>query len=776
MLVAISYSCSNTSDSFVVKQTGELKEAKKFDIEAVELLDGPFKHATELNIKTLLETFEPDRLLARFRIEAGLEPKAEPYGGWEAETIAGHTLGHYLKACALMYKTTGDERFADIVRHIVDELAECQAQDPDGYIGAFANGKKIFTEQIAKGEIRSQGFDLNGIWAPYYTQHKVLSGLIAAYELVGYEKGIEVAEKFSDWVYTVVNDLSHEEIQDMLHCEYGGISESFVELYGITNNEKYLELSKTFYDNVILDSLANEVDVLPGKHANTQIPKLIASARRYEITGDDKDKKMAKFFWDRVVHHHSYVTGGHCNHEYFGEPDHLTNRLSNETTETCNVYNMLKLSRHLFQWKPDAEIADFYERALFNHILASQHPQTGKVIYNLSLEMGGYKEYQDPYWFTCCVASALETHSKYGRNIYYHSEDELYIAQFIASTLNWEENGFKVTQNTSYPEEQSTKLTINTEKPQELAIKIRYPYWAKDGVVLTVNGKEQEVSQDAQSFVTLKKEWQDGDVIEVKFPFSLRLETMPDDSDRVAVMYGPLVLAGDLGEVKDSSAYDPLYVPVIMSTDRDPANWLRPVEGEPNTFETVEVGTPRQFVLKPFNKTFDRRYSVYFDMFSQEKWQAYQAEYQAKLEAKKAMEAKTVDFFQMGEMQPERDHSFTGDKVHVVEMRHRKARQAERGGSFEFTMKVKGDTPMTLVAEYWGGYTGSKTFDILVDGEKIATENITDKKPGEFLYVEYEIPTELTSGKDKVKVSFKPHEGHRAGPVFNVRTMKRESI
>lgn len=768
LVLSISISCGMKS----YQKEEDAAPVVPFEITQVRLLDGPFKNATDLNQKMLLETFEPDRLLARFRIEAGLEPKAEPYEGWEAETIAGHSLGHYLRACALMYSTTGNEEYKDRVIHIVDELAECQEADPDGYIGAFANGKKIFTEEVAKGNIRSQGFDLNGIWAPFYTQHKILAGLLAANELCGYKKGISVAARFADWIETVVADLSDDQIQKMLHCEHGGINESFVELYALTGDKRYLELSNVFYHKAILDSMANGVDNLPGKHANTQIPKLIGLARRYEITGQEKDKEAAKFFWDRVVNHHSYVTGGHCNHEYFGRPDELNFRLSSNTTETCNVYNMLILSRHLFEWEPSVEVADFYERALFNHILASQHPETGKVIYNLSLEMGGFKAYQDPYWFTCCVGTGMETHAKYGANIYYHNDEELYVAQLIASQLTWKDRGLRLTQKTNFPEEQGTTLIMELEKPSRFALRLRYPYWAQKGMEVLVNDELIKINQQPGSFVTLDRKWENGDVIRMKLPFTLRLETMPDNEDRIALMHGPLVLAGDLGAEEDANATNPDYVPVIMTDNRDPNDWLKPVAGKYNVFQTIEVGTPRNFVLQPFYQTHDRRYSVYFDLFNEEKWLAYQAEYKARLEAKKQLELKTIDFFQMGEMQPERDHSFNGDSVYVSEMKGKKARVASRGGHFTFKMNVIPDQINTLVAEYWGGYTGSKTFDIQVEGETIATENISDKKPGDFIDVLYEIPENLTKGKKEVIVAFMPHVGHRAGPVFSVRTIK----
>ncbi len=737
------------------------------------MLDGRFKQGLELN-QAILLNYDPDRLLARFREQAGLEPRAGSYGGWEAESLAGHSLGHHLSACALMYQSTGDERFKQRADYIVDELAIVQQANGGQYLGAFDNGKRIFEEEIAKGEIRSQGFDLNGIWAPFYTHHKVMAGLRDAYRLLGNQKALEVEKNFADWIGSIVLSLDHEEVQNMLHCEFGGVQETLADLYVDTGQEKYLEIARVFHHDAIIDPLAEGEDILPGKHGNTQIPKLIASSRLFEITGDEQDKRPAEFFWHTVVNHHSYVTGGHGNHEYFGQPDQLRDRLSDGTTETCNVYNMLKLSRHLFLWEPRAEVADYYERALFNHILSAQHPQTGHVIYNLSLEMGGHKLYQDPEWFTCCVGSGMETHAKYGANIYYHNDDELYATQYIASRVSWADQGVTLTQETRFPEEQGTRFVFDMETPGTFTFYVRYPGWATKGIAIRINGKDQPVSGEPGSFLAIQRRWSDGDAVEIDLPFSLRLETMPDDADRVAVFYGPVVLAGDLGPVEDERATERDYVPVFMSEERDPNAWIEPVEGAVNTFRTVGVGNPRDVTLKPFYQTHDRSYSVYFDLFNEAKWKARQAAYQAEQDRKKKLEEMTYDAFQPGEMQPERDHHFTGEKLNIMEdFRGRKARGAERGGWLSFDMKVMKGQPMALVLEYWGGFTGSKTFDILINGRKIATENISGKKDGHFLDVEYDIPDELTVSNSSITVKLDPHEGHRAGPFFYARTVKR---
>lgn len=773
LILAFTFSCQ---PQVITNQTGTPEAVKSFQLNDVTLLDGPFKHATELNKASLLN-YNPDRLLARFRIEAGLEPKAEPYGGWEAESLAGHSLGHHLSACALMFQTTGDIVFKERTAYTVNELAEVQETNGDGYMGAFSNGKKIFEEEIAKGIIRSQGFDLNGIWAPFYTHHKVMAGLRDAYRVFGNEQALEVEKQFADWIGSIVLGLTNEQLQEMMHCEFGGVQETLADLYVDTGDDNYLEIAKIFHHEAIIDPLTDGQDILPGKHGNTQIPKLIASSRLYEITGKENYRKPAEFFWNTVVNHHSYVTGGHGNHEYFGAPDKLRNRLSNGTTETCNVYNMLKLSSHLFSWTPRAEVADFYERALFNHILSSQHPESGQVIYNLSLEMGGHKTYQDPEWFTCCVGSGMETHSKYGAHIYYHNDHELYQSQYISSTVNWKEKELILTQETNFPEEQASHFTFSLKKPIEFTFLVRYPHWAENGIEIDINGKSQMVESEKGSYLAIKRLWKDGDRVDVHFPFSLRLETMPDDADRIAFFHGPVLLAGDFGSYTADSIMDREKLPVLLSETKKPNMWLEPCTEEVNCFKTVDVGYTDDFLLKPFYKVHDRFYSVYFDIYSDEKWENHKIAYQEELKRKKELEESTYDAFQPGEMQPERDHNFIGEKLNIMEdFKNRKARGAERGGWLSFDMKVKKGSSMALVIEYWGGFTGSKTFDILIDGVKVATENISGKKDGEFIDVQYEIPAEVTTSKEMITIKFAPHEGHRAGPFFYARTVFLEKM
>lgn len=396
-------------------------EAYPFDLKDVRLLDGPFKEAMEADARYLLQV-EPDRLLSDFRIHSGLEAKGKKYGGWESSGLAGHTLGHYLSACAMEYASTGDVRYLQRVNYIVDELQVCQTARKTGYIGAIPREDSLWME-VSAGKIRSRGFDLNGGWSPWYTVHKVMAGLLDAYLYCDNVKALQVEKGMADWTGSIVGHLSDSLDQRMLACEYGGMNEVLVNTYAITGDKKYLDLSYKFHDKRILDSLSMGLDNLPGKHSNTQIPKVIGCARRYELTGDEKDKTIAEFFWRTVVNDHSYATGGNSNYEYLGAARKLNDYLTDNTTETCNTYNMLKLTRHLFALHPSAGLMDYYEKALYNHILASQNHEDGMMCYFVPLRMGTKKEYSDQFHtFTCCVGSGMENHVKYGESIYFRGE------------------------------------------------------------------------------------------------------------------------------------------------------------------------------------------------------------------------------------------------------------------------------------------------------------------------------------------------------------------
>jgi len=745
--------------------------AAPFPLRDVRLLDSPFKTGQDIAVKYLL-SLEPDRFLANFRKEAGLEPRAPHYGGWESQGVSGHCGGHYLSACAIAYSATGDARFLDRVNYMVKELAACQAANGNGYVAAIPNGKTIYSN-LASGKISSAGFDLNGGWVPNYTLHKLFAGLRDAYRLTGNAQSLKVETGLADWLNDSFKSLSEDQMQKVLAAEHGGINETLADLYADTGDPRYLALSKRFHHRAILDPLARGEDILPGKHANTQIPKLIGLATRYELAGEPADRAAANFFWDRVVHHHSYVTGGHCDHEHFGAPDKLNDRLSTMTTETCNVYNMLKLTRHVFGWKPDASVADFFERALLNQIRATQHPD-GSVVYNLSLQPGHHKEYQSLYdGFTCCVGTGMENHIKYGEGIYFHDANSLWVNLFIPSELNWQEQGLKLRQETRWPSGETSRLFLSLAAPREFAIRIRHPYWAEKGIRIRVNGKLQKIESEPSGYAILKRKWKNRDRIEVEFPMSLRTESMPDNPDRIAFFYGPTVLAADLGPVNDPAAAEPFYVPALVQSETSILSAVKPAGKGELSFVTTGLGRPHDFNLVPFHSLHDRRYTVYLDKFTPAAWTSREAGIRAEQERARALAARTLDVLRIGEMQPERDHDLQGEKTSAGEAMGRKWRHAVDGGWFAFKLKADPSHPTDLLLTFWGDESGKRTFDILADNVVVGTQTLLNNKPGQFFDVALPLPENLTRGKSEVVIKLQAHPDNWAGGLFGARTVRR---
>ncbi|MCF7673762.1 MAG: glycoside hydrolase family 127 protein [Akkermansiaceae bacterium] len=747
--------------------------AAPFALGDVRLLDGPFKDGQDIAVKYLL-SLEPNRFLADFRRDAGLVPKAKQYGGWESMGVCGHNGGHYLSACSLAYASTGDKRFLERVNYFVSELAECQRANGTGYVAGIPDGKRVYAE-IAAGNIRSEGFSLNGCWVPNYTMHKIFAGLRDAYRHCDSKQALEVARGLADWFGKIHANLSEEQMQRILACEHGGLNETFADLYADTGEERYLKLARRFHHQAILDPLTRGEEILPGKHANTQIPKLVGLARLYEIAGNPDDRAAAGFFWDRVVNHHSYLTGGHCDHEHFGEPDKLNDRLSDDTTETCNVYNMLKLTEHVFGWNPDAAVADFYERALLNHIRGSQHPD-GRVVYNLTLKPGGEKHYQSLYdSFTCCVGTGMENHVKYGEAIYFHDADGLWVNLFMPSELNWKERGLRVRQETKWPMGDTTTLAFSSATPQEFTLRLRHPQWAVNGVRVTVNGEVVPGDSKPSSYVEIRRTWKSGDRVEMKFPMSLRTEAMPDNPKRIGIFYGPTLLAAKLGAADESATAKSGEVPVVVVDGKPVSQWVKPVAISKLNFKTSGVGRPHDVELAPFFAIHDRRYTVFLDVFTAADWMRREAGILADREREARLKARTVDVLRTGEQQPEKDHNLQGEHTGSGDSGGRKWRHATDGGWFSFEMKVDPAMPGELQLTYWGGETGNRNFDILVDGRKIASQRLQQDKPGEFFDVIYPLPTELTRGRSAVTVRLQAQPGAWAGGLFGAKTLRRET-
>ncbi|TDX01256.1 hypothetical protein EDB95_2288 [Dinghuibacter silviterrae] len=759
-LQAQSYVPEKNNPKILVKPVIRPK-AYAFDLKDVRLLNSPFRDAMVRDSGYLL-SLSADRLLHRFYANAGLPPKAPVYGGWESSGLSGHTLGHYLSACSMMYASTGEPAFAERVRYIVGELARCQDARKTGYVGAIPNEDTLWA-QVARGDIHSSGFDLNGGWSPWYTVHKVMAGLLDAYLYVGDQQALDVAKKLADWTGKELGGLNDAQIQHMLACEFGGMNEALTNLYSLTADKKYLDLSYKFQHKAIMDPLAAGHDPLPGKHSNTQIPKIIGCARRYEVEGDSSDAGIARNFWDIVVGHHTYVIGGNSDHEYLGEADHLSDYLSESTCESCNTYNMLKLTRHLFAWNPDSRLGDYYERALYNHILASQNPENAMMTYFVPLKMGGRKQFSDSTdTFTCCVGSGMENHSKYAEGIYYEGADGgLYVNLFIPSVLHWKDRGVTVTQTTNYPYSDTTTLTIDGNAA--FALRLRHPWWATNGITVLVNGQPVQTAPEADGYLVIKRAWHKGDRVQLTMPMHLYTESMPDDTNRVALLYGPVVLAGNLGD-KDPST-DLHGVPVLLTSDHQVGNWIQ--QTGPLTFHTQGVGKPFDITLTPFYKNYDDYYSVYWDFFTPQDWTNREAEYEAEKARRKDIDDRTIDIMRLGEMQPERDHHLDSKISYVGDESARRSRDCRNGGFFTFDMKP-GDS---LFVTAWGGDNG-RVVDIYVDDVKIATQALVHPKPNQFVDLVYPIPADLVKDKTIIRVKFQAPVGKSSGSIFGVRTLK----
>ena len=581
--------------------------ALSFDLSAVRLLDGPFKKAMEIDQKWLKELNVP-QFLHSFRVNSGIATSGPALGGWESLDceVRGHSLGHILSAMAQMYASTGETIYKEKASEIIAGLAECQkVLGTDGYLGAFP---EYFIDRAIQGP---------HVWAPWYTLHKMYAGLYDQYVLCGNTLALDVLMRMCDWAYDKTKMLDDKTVQTMLLSEFGGMPEVMYNIYALTGDMRCLKVAKLFYHDQILNPLAAGKDSLAGIHVNTQVPKVIGEARGYELTGDKRSKSIAEFFWDAVVHDHTYVTGGNSDNEVFNEPGKFSNHLGVNTTETCNTYNMLKLTRHLFTWDARPEYADYYERALYNHILSSQDPVSGGVTYYHTLHPGSAKYFHLPYRDnTCCVGTGYENHAKYGEAIYYRTGDDngLYVNLFIASELHWDEKGIVIRQDTSFPDSSYSSISFveTPKRGQKLSLNIRYPSWAVSGATVKVNGRKQNVHQSPGSYITIEKTWKKGDVVSVDFPMSLRVEFMPDNQSRGAIMYGPIVLAADLGRTEQ--AQNEVAVPYLEGDFSDNIDkYLEPVDGKSLTFITKNVGRPDDFVLRPLFQLNDRYYTVYID-------------------------------------------------------------------------------------------------------------------------------------------------------------------
>lgn len=597
--------------------------AECFDLQDVRLLPSRFRENMERDSAWMV-SIATDRLLHSFRTTAGVYAGREggymavkKLGGWESLDceLRGHTTGHLLSAYALMYAATGSEVFRLKGDSLVSGLAEVQQAHGNGYLSAFP-------EELINRNIRG-----TSVWAPWYTLHKIFSGLIDQYVYAGKRQALDIVKRMGDWAYTKLQPLSEETRRKMIRNEFGGINESFYNLYALTGDERYRWLACFFYHNEVIDPLKEGRDELGTKHTNTFIPKVLAEARRYELEGNAGSKELSTFFWDTMLRRHTFAPGCSSDKEHYFDPAQFSKHISGYTGETCCTYNMLKLSRHLFCWDASPQVADYYERALYNHILGQQDSRTGMVAYFLPLLSGAYKVYSTPensFW--CCVGSGFESHAKYAESIYYHNGEGLFVNLFIPSVLDWKEKGMKVRQETRFPVSETTVLTLSMAEPVRTTFRLRYPSWSRD-VQVRVNGKRVKVRQQPGSYIAIEREWKDGDRIEATYPMHLTLESAPNNPHRAALLYGPVVLAGALGTEgmlppapdSDPSKYNDYYtydyhipegLPTGLKWDAGhPENSVQRISEDGLRFRTADGVT-----VLPLYDVHRQRYVVYWDM------------------------------------------------------------------------------------------------------------------------------------------------------------------
>ena len=592
-----------------------------FDLSDVTLEEGPFLHAQRLTEAYLLR-LQPDRLLHNFRVNAGLAPRAAVYGGWESDEIwadincHGHTLGHYLSACALAFRSTNDRRFKQRVDYIANELAACQKATGSGLVCAFPDGPALLAAHL-------RGDKITGV--PWYTLHKVYAGLRDGALLADSTVSREVLIRLADWGVVATRPLTDAQFETMLATEHGGMNEVYADLYAMTGNEDYRELSQRFSHKAVMDPLVQGRDLLDGMHANTQVPKIVGFQRVYEITGDDRYAQAANFFFRTVAHTRSFATGGHGDNEhFFAMADFDRHVFSAKGSETCCQHNMLKLARLLFMQDPNADYADYYERTLYNGILASQDPDSGMVTYFQGARPGYMKLYHTPeHSFWCCTGTGMENHVKYRDSIYFHDERSLYVNLFVPSSVAWKEKGAELIQRTAFPEKPTTGLQWKLRAPAKIALQLRHPRWSRTAVVL-VNGQEVARSATAGSYVEVARTWKDGDRVELQLEMEPTVESAPAAPDIVAFTYGPIVLAGALGREGLAPEADIIVnerkigeynksdvaVPTIAGDPRLVAQRLRPGAAPLEFAIAAEDGSPIRLI--PYHRIAHERYATYW--------------------------------------------------------------------------------------------------------------------------------------------------------------------
>jgi DUF1680 family protein len=686
-----------------------------------------------------LRSLNPERLLHNFYVSAGLPATSERYAGWESMSIAGHTFGHWLSACSLALASGEDAELGARLDHALAELSRVQAAHGDGYVGGttvYRDGKdvdgKIVFEEVRRGEIRTQGFDLNGGWAPLYAWHKVHAGLVDAHRLAANPRALPILLGLSDYLATIVEGLSEDQVQTMLHAEHGGLNESFADTYAITGNPRWLAMAERLYHKAVLDPLTARRDELQALHANTQIPKVVGLARLHQLTGQPEHAAAAQFFHETVTKRHSYVIGGNSEREHFGPPGRLHDRLSEATCEACNSYNMLKLTRTLYGWQPRAELFDYYERVQLNHMLAHHRPDNGMFAYFVPLSAGAKRTYSRPeedFW--CCLGSGMESAAKHADSIFWSDETTLYVNLFIPSSLDWSERGLSIDLDTQFPNDGEVALTVRRAPRRSMAIALRLPGWAENPTLL-VSGKAAPFEQ-RNRYAVLQRKWRAGDRIALSLPMELRSEPIPGDPSTLAFLSGPLVLAADLGPAAEEYGGAAL----ALIGEGDASARLTPFARRAHEYSATDA-MGGSLALRPFFPLYDRRTAVYFKAFTPAGWAEEREAYLATAAARADLARRTIDVFHTGEQQPELDHAFRSTRSEAGHFYGKTSRNLPPGENMTFRIARRPGASVLQLTYVW--FEADREVEIQVDGMTIAIERRTRPPTDDWVVVDYPLP------------------------------------
>ena len=772
-----------------------------FPLQNVKLLDSPFLQAQQTDLHYIL-ALNPDRLLAPFLREAGLTPKAPSYTNWENTGLDGHIGGHYISALSMMYAATGDTAVYNRLNYMLDELHRAQQAVGTGFIGGTPGSLQLWKE-IKTGNIRAGGFDLNGKWVPLYNIHKTYAGLRDAYLYAGSELARQMLIDFTDWMIDITSGLSDEQMQDMLRSEHGGLNETFADVAEITGDKKYLELARRFSHKIILDPLIKDEDRLTGMHANTQIPKVIGYKRVAELSQNDKDwnhaaewDHAARFFWNTVVNHRSVCIGGNSVREHFHPTDNFTSMLNDvQGPETCNTYNMLRLTKMLYQNsqnpynanEPDPNYVNYYERALYNHILASQEPDKGGFVYFTPMRPGHYRVYSQPetsMW--CCVGSGLENHTKYGEFIYAHQKDTLYVNLFIPSQLTWKEQGLTLTQETRFPDDGKVTLRIDEAPKKQQTLAIRMPEWANQSksYYVKINGKRKVIITGKGShYLHFSRKWKKGDVVTFNLPMRVSVEQIPDKKDYYAFSYGPIVLAASTGTEHLDGLYAddsrgghiahgkqiPLQeVPALIRTPDSIRNSIHKNNGDRLSFSfngNVYPAQNKPLELVPFFRLHNTRYAVYFRQASEEQFKAIQKEMAMAEQKATELANQTIDLIFPGEQQPESDHSIQYEQAETGTDNDRHFRRAK--GWFSYHLKVKKEAGRLMITIR---KNDRNKVAILLNNEKLTVHPaISETDKDGFITLSYLLLRKLSTGSCPIR--FVPDGTEWTPAIYEIRLL-----